>query len=93
MTKKELLDELALSNDHVSKAADSRTLEFMINIIKKEVTAGNSVDISGLGKFTSATQAAREGINALTGEPFKSEAKQVPKFKAAADFKRQVAGK
>jgi len=87
MTKAELVEKLSLQEDFESKAAASRTIEFLIEIITEEVAKGNEVNISGLGKFYSATQAERTGMNPLTGKPFKSPEKQVPKFRASSQFK------
>ena len=92
MTKAELVKRLSESNDFESNAAASRTVELFISIITEEVKSGNEVIISGLGKFYPATQSARSGTSTLTGKPFSSPAKQVPKFKAAAPFKTAVAG-
>jgi len=87
MTKKELVEELSLSNDMESKAAASRTVEMIIDIIKSKVAEGENVDLSGLGKFYSTV---REGKAPGTGEPYKST---IPKFRAAAAFKSAVRGK
>lgn len=92
MTKKELIEEFSLLDDFESKAAASRALDYLIELVTKEVSAGGTVDVSGFGKFVAATQAGREGVNALTGKPYKTEAKQVVKFKPAAKLKRSVSG-
>lgn len=78
-------------NDIESKAASRRVVECIIDTIKSEVANGNEVQISGLGKFYPAKQAASEGV-APDGTPWKSPAKTVPKFKASTDFKSVVKG-
>ena len=85
ISKKQIVKELALNADIGTDAAASRTIETLITIIKREVAAGNSVDISGLGKFSSVE---RSGLVPNTTKQYTSI---VPKFKASADFKRAVA--
>lgn len=93
MTKKELITELALQDDFASTAAADRAVERIIEIIKEEVTAGNSVDISGLGKFFPQLQKGRTCVVPGTDRTVDTEDKTVPKFKAAAGFKAAVASK
>jgi len=87
MTKQEFIEKFSMLNDFESKAAAARAVEFAISIIIEQIAAGKEVTISGLGKFYPQPQAARSGITALTGKPYSTPAKVVPKFKAAKAFK------
>ena len=92
MTKRELIVRLTELNDIESKAAAGRVLDYLIDTITAEVTAGNEVALGqNFGKFVPSTQAARSGVNAMTGKPFDSPAKQVIKFKPSAALKRAIA--
>lgn len=90
MTKAEFVEELSMLNDFESKAAASRAVEMMIDIIKEKLASGEEVNISGLGKFYPAQQAARTGTAPLGGRTWTSPAKTVPKFRPAAQLKRAV---
>lgn len=75
ISKRQLVEELALHNDLGTNAAASRVLEALITKITTEVTAGNTVVLSGLGQF----------------EPYTLQSgKRVPKFRPAEQFKRAV---
>jgi len=92
MTKKELIERISESNDIVegTKAGASRVLALIIDTITEEVSKGNSVDISGLGKFYPHNQAEKTGTIPGTDKTYISPAKVVPKFKAAKAFKDAV---
>ena len=90
MTKAEFVEELSMLNDFKSKAAASRAVEMMITIIKEKLASGEEVNISGLGKFYPAQQAARTGTVPFSGNTWTSPAKTVPKFRPSAQFKRAV---
>ena len=75
ISKRQLVEELALHNDLGTNAAASRVLETLITKITDEVAAGNSIVISGLGKFEPATL---------------QSGKRVPKFRPSEQFKRSV---
>ena len=91
MTKKELLTEFALFEDFESNAQTARCYNYLLGIITKQLTAGNSVALGqNFGEFRVSTQAPRTGN--IDGKPYKSPAKQVVKFRASAPFKAIIAG-
>ena len=57
--------------------------------ITSALASGSEISLPGFGKFSTATQAARSGT--MSGKAWKSEAKQVPKFKASSTLKDAVA--
>jgi len=91
MTKAQLVDALSLQADIGTKAAATRTIEFVIATIKTELIAGNSVDISGLGKFEAKLQKGKTGTIPGTTKQYTTSDKMIPKFKAAAAFKTAIA--
>lgn len=93
MTKQEFIEEFALLNDFESKAAASRAVELAIYIITKEVSAGNEVVISGLGKFSAKLVKGKTGTVPGTDKTYTTQDKMAPKFSAAKAFKDAVAGK
>jgi len=91
-TKKELIERVSESNDIVdgTKAGAARVVELFIATVLEQVSKGNSVDISGLGKFYPHNQAEKTGKVPGTDKVYTSPAKVIPKFKAAKAFKDQV---
>lgn len=70
-----LIEELSLHVDIPSKAAATRILDFIVEQITTNVSAGNTVTISKFGKF----------------EPFtRTNGTVTPKFRAYGDFKQAV---
>ena len=92
MNKSELIEALAAKAE-LSKAADGRALDVLVEEIVTAVAKGDSVTLVGFGTFKSAARAAREGKNPKTGETIKIKATTVPKFSAGVSFKEQVANK
>lgn len=66
-----LIEELSLHVDVPSKAAAARIIDFLIEQITDNVVAGNTVSISGFGKFVPFTR--------LNGDV-------TPKFRPYKDF-------
>ena len=70
-----LIEELSLHVDVPSKAAAARIIDFITEQITDNVVAGNTVTISGFGKF----------------EPYKRlNGSIIPKFRPYKDFKQAV---
>ncbi len=90
MTKAELIEKVSFSTDlaNSSKAEAGRIVELIISTIKSELQAGNSVDISGLCKFTVAKQAERSGT--VNGVDYVSPAKNVVRIKPSKPLSDSV---
>lgn len=92
MNKGELIEALASANDlPVSRA--KQYLESLLDIVEKKIKKGESVNITGFGKFDVVKRAGRKGRNPATGEAIKVPARKVPKFTAGVALKRSIAGK
>ncbi len=92
MTKAELIEVVSHSTDlaNSSKAEAGRIVELIISTIKTELQAGNSVDISGLCKFTIAKQAERSGTIPGTTKQYVSPAKNVVRIKPSKPLSDSV---
>lgn len=85
-----LADKLA-EKLSTSKKDAKAILETVVQTIKESVLQGEEVNVSGLGKFVTPTQAGRSGTNHLTGGTYQTEARRVVKFKPAKAFREEVA--
>ncbi len=89
VTKKELAEALAEEYGYSKK----ESLELVNSLFKKiedTLAAGNTVDVSGFGKFVVKERAARQGINPATGEKVKIAASKAPAFRPAKALKESV---
>jgi len=86
MTRKELLQELALCQDLGTKAAAERVLDHLISTVTAQLAAGNEVALGqSFGTFKPVT---RTGVSTL-GDKKPYSTKSV-KFSISAPFKRTL---
>ena len=91
MNKTELAKAIVNENSYsITQACAEEMLNSFMNIVKKEVAAGNKVQLIGFGTFESAERAERKGKNPKTGEELIIPACTVPKFKPGQAFKDAV---
>lgn len=88
MNKTELVQEVqkALGKD-TSKAAAERSVDSVLDAIKKGIKKDKGVQVVGFGAFSVAKRAARKGINPRTKEPISIKASKTIKFKPGAALK------
>lgn len=89
MTKQELVEFIA-ENADLSKAAEARALDAMVEGISKGLKKEGKVTLVGFGTFTAKKRAARTGRNPQTGEPVKIAASVVAGFKAGSKLKESL---
>ena len=89
MNKSELIEAIAASAD-ISKAAETRALDAMVESVTESLKQGESVSLVGFGTFTIKERAARTGRNPQTGQPIEISAAKVPSFKAGKALKDAV---
>lgn len=89
MKKSEILEALAKTTGE-SKAAVERVYNATFELIKKELSKGNKVSVSGFGTFKVSKRSAREGRNPQTGETIKIAASKGVSFKAGTELKTAV---
>ena len=89
MTKAEIATRIhqqtGISIEEAEKLLD-RILEFF----KTTLQSGESIMISGFGKFMVRNKHARPGRNPRTGEAIEISARRVMTFKASLEFKREI---
>ena len=89
MKKSEILEALAKTTGE-SKAAVERVYNATFELIKKELSKGNKVSVSGFGTFKVSKRSARTGRNPQTGETIKIAASKGVSFKAGTELKTAV---
>ncbi|MEN8705268.1 MAG: HU family DNA-binding protein [Nocardioides marinisabuli] len=91
MNKGELRETVAKETGLTGADAE-RAVDAALSAIVSAVAKGERVSIAGFGTFEPRERSAREGRNPQTGETMQIAATTVPGFKAAAAFKKAVAG-
>jgi DNA-binding protein HU-beta len=91
VNKAELIETLSNRFDGNRRQAQ-QALDTVIDVIKREVAAGERVVITGFGVFEKVDRPARTARNPQTGATVKVKKTSVPKFKAGAEFKAVVSG-
>lgn len=86
MTKNDLIDIL-YEKAGLSKKECVPIIEGVIDIIKEELGKGNTVKISGFGKWTVKSKKERKGRNPKTGESMAIKARKVVTFKPSLILK------
>ena len=86
MTKAELISAIAEQTNFTKKDTGA-CVEALLDVIANALAEGDSVAITGFGKFSVSERAARTGRNPQTGEPIEIEAKRAPKFSAGKSLK------
>ncbi len=96
MNKSEMADKLAAKAD-VSKAKASEIIDIIFStkagegIIAVELDAGQKVNITGFGNFSTKHRSARQGRNPATGATITIPAKKYAHFSASKGLKDRVA--
>lgn len=86
MNKPELISEIAKKTT-LSKREVEKVLESLTETIRKTLTGGKKVTISGFGVFDVGQRVARSGVNPRTGERIQIPAMRVPRFRAGKNLK------
>jgi DNA-binding protein HU-beta len=92
LTKAEFVDRLARDGRVGSKRAAAESVEAVLEGVASALASGESVNLTGFGKFSVAERAPREGVNPRTGERITIAGGRVPKFSAGAGLKARVKG-
>jgi DNA-binding protein HU-beta len=92
VNKTELIEHIAKATD-TSKASAARSLEAMIDAVRKTLKKGGTVSLVGFGTFAVGKRAARTGRNPRTGDTIKIKAAKVPKFRPGKGLKDAINGR
>lgn len=89
MNKKELINVVA-ETAGLSKKDVTVVVDAVFDAIAEALKKGESVNISGHGKYEVRERAARKGRNPQTGEEMEIPASKVPAFKPAKSLRDAV---
>lgn len=92
MNRKEMIAAIA-SKTGMTKTASATALKAMLDTIGESLGRNEPVSLVGFGNFVVGQRAARQGRNPKTNAVMQIPGGKVPRFKASAPLRRQVAGK
>ncbi len=73
-----------------SKNASSNVVETLLEIMKKNISAGEDILVSGFGKFCINEKKERKGRNPATDEEMILEKRRVVTFKCSSKLRNKV---
>ena len=85
MNKAELIDAVA-AKAGMTKVDTKKALDAMIAVAKAELKKDGKIALVGFGTLATTTRKARKGHNPRTGKQITIKAKNVVKFKPAANI-------
>lgn len=88
--KKDIIGEVAKANGKLSKKAVNEVCNSFLRQIKEELTRGNTVVISGFGKFYSSISKRQTGRDINREKPVTFPKKRVVHFKASTTLRKAV---
>lgn len=89
--KTDLIDEVTRTRGVESKAAAERAVNTIFNTITQAMGNGDTVNITGFGKFEVVDKKPRRGHNPQTGEEIEIPGHKAVHFKAGTNLKKSVA--
>ena len=89
MNKTEFIAAVA-EKAEISKKDSEKALKAFVDVVAKQLKAGEKVQLVGFGTFEVSERAAREGRNPQTGETMTIAACKAPKFKAGKALKDAI---
>lgn len=87
---KKVLSEIIAEEHQITKKKAAEIIDLLFDTISDTLRVGNSVEITGFGKFEVRERAGRSGINPHTGEKIEIAASKVPAFRASKTLKESV---
>jgi integration host factor subunit alpha len=89
VTKAKILESI-MEGTGFTRNKSTEITETLLEIIKRTLTSGEDVLVSGFGKFCVNEKAQRRGRNPATGESMMLRPRRVVTFKCSGKFKRKI---
>ena len=90
MIKSELIQKVALANDHLSQQDVERAVNVIFEEITHTLSEGRRVELRGFGAFSVKHRPARMGRNPRTGAKVHVSEKFVPFFKTGKELHEKL---
>jgi len=92
VTKQEFVDKVS-SKSGLNRRDATKAVDAFLDAVTDALKAGDTVNFTGFGKFSTQHRAARMGVNPRQpGEKVQIPAATVPKFTAGSSLKQAVRG-
>ena len=91
MNKSELIEQLAIEKDISNKRAEE-IVNLVFTSMTEALTAGDRIEIRGLGSFVIKVYESYTGRNPKTGQLITVKPKKLPFFKVGKELKERVLG-
>lgn len=91
MNKSELIEQLSIKKEIPGKKAED-VVNLIFAALTEAMTAGERVEIRGLGSFVIKSYETYTGRNPKTGEAITVRPKRLPFFKVGKELKERVLG-
>lgn len=90
MTKSELIEIIASSEQHLAQRDVEIAVKTLIEQMSEALASGERIEIRGFGSFSLHHRPPRIGRNPKTGEPVSLPGKHVPHFKPGKQMRERV---
>jgi integration host factor subunit beta len=90
MTKSELIEALALRQNHLNFADVELSVKSVIEQMSQALSTGERIEIRGFGSFSLHFRPPRMGRNPKTGSAVALPGKHVPHFKPGKELRERV---
>jgi integration host factor subunit alpha len=92
LTKKKIIEEV-MNRNGFTKKRSTKTVEILLELMKRSLEFGEDVLISGFGKFCVKENKERRGRNPATGEAMMLEPRKVVTFKCSGKLRDRINSK
>ena len=90
MTRSELIDLMADSQNQLSTKDVELAVKLLIDHMSETLSAGQRIEIRGFGSFSLHSREPRQGRNPRTGDAVELRGKHVPHFKPGKELRERV---
>ena len=91
LTKSDLVSKLT-NHIGLTKKQTTKTVEILLEIVKRTLESGEDVLISGFGKFCVKEKKERRGRNPATGEDIMLPPRKIVTFRCSQKLRERVDG-
>jgi integration host factor subunit alpha len=92
LTKADLVQKVYKNHNNLTKAQATQAVEALLSTMKKCLSTGEDLLISGFGKFNVKDKNARRGRNPQTGAELILEPRRVITFKPSGILRTKING-